>query len=179
MMQPTFIDFLTEDADSAEMAGWFNVLRNLEYEDPDENHAFLLGKHWEEIGIPYSEVKKNVEEENATRQAGGGYWAKQPPLDPDNLEDQANNAVTDGEYGHFYRQGWVRWYRHDRFGMMEFTSTLETMRNSKKKIMELVKEYQPSQILMSDQYDTNARINGHTFQKIVSGNELRLGKWDI
>jgi hypothetical protein len=175
MMQLTFIEFLTEDSDAAEMAGWFNVAKNLEYVDPDDVHQYLLGKHWQEIGITHAEIRKNIEEENASRQRSGGYWAKQTPLNPDDPEDQANYAMEDGKYERFYREGWVRWYRHDRFGMMEFTSILETLRRSKKKILELVKEYHPGQILLSDEYSDE----GATFHKVISGDELRYGKWDI
>ena len=173
-MQLTFIDFLTEDSDSSEIAGWFNVSKNLEYADPDAHHAELIGKHWQETNITYDEIKKNIQGENAARMRSE-YWSKQTPLDPDDPEDQAQHAYGDGEYGRLYREGWVRWYRHDRFGMMEFTSTLETLKRSKKKILELVKEYHPGQILLSDQYDEGEP----TFQKVVSGVELRSGKWDI
>ena len=176
-MQLTFIEFLAEDSDSAELTGWFNISKNLEYTDPDDGHAELIGKHWEETDITYDEIKNNIDEENAARQRGGGFWAKQRPLDPDNPDDQAQHAYGDGDYERLYREGWVRFYRVSRFGMMEFTSSKETLQHSKRKIMELVKEYTPGQVLLSDAY--NGSRGQPTFQKVIAGDDLRKGNLGI
>lgn len=171
---PTFIEFLVERR--GEMSGWFNVRKNKAFEE-DVNHAYLLGQHWQDV-MTREEMEKGLADENAARER---LRVRRPDLkvdllDPNEPEDQAM-AVGDAEYGRFYKEGWVRWYNPGPYQVLEFTSTKETLNNSREKIIEIVEKYQPTYVLLSDKYSEGS--HGTTFEKILNGDDVRSGKLDI
>lgn len=164
---PTFLDFLTEGP-TGSMAGWFNVYTGQSFEG-DEHHYILLGQHWRELGITEAKMKELVADYLDL------YGEEINVNDP---EDVAQVIVLDGQYGEWYKKGWVRWFRPAEFSMIDFTSNRDILEQGKQKIIEIAKSHDVTGITLSDKYGSE----GHepTFTTMVtSKEEILSGDFDF
>ena len=167
----TFIEFLTEESF---LTGWTNIYTDKTVSANDEGHANIIVKHHDTFGITEQEIRDSIDERNEYR--------KQINLEPYKVTDdnlgELFSRIFDGQYGRFYKEGWLRWFHANIAGedAMEITSTVDTLQNGWHHIQDLAKKYNPEAILVSNQHDDMTNAPGrYTLQ--FKGDDVRKGNF--
>ena len=133
-----FIEFLIEgkearDAASKGLGGWFNVRTKRRIDTYNhEMHAETIQNHPREFGLSYDDADED-----------GNVWA------------------MDGQYGPFYKRGWIRWLieydKPENITFLKLTSSQRVLQSARAKEMieDLVRELKPDILWVSNAYDTS------------------------
>lgn len=164
----TFIEFLTEESF---LSGWTNIYTDKTVSD-HTGHAKIIVKHHDVFGITEQDIRDSIEERNEHR--------KRINLDPYQITDdnlgELFSKVFDGQYGRFYKEGWLRWFHAVIAGedAMEITSTIDTLQNGWHHIQELAQKYNPEWILVSNVHDDMINAPGSYVHRF-KGEDVKKG----
>ena len=167
----TFLDFLTETDNF--LSGWTNI-GNDKTVSASKGHAEIVVDNHEVFGITEQEIRDLIEERNEYR--------KRINLEPYTVTD-SNLAeifakIFDGQYGRFYKEGWLRWFHAVIAGedAMEITSTINTLQDGWHHIQKLAQKYNPEWILVSNIHDDMPNAPGSYAQQL-KGDDVRKGNF--